>query len=190
MPSGQSIPGLLIFDYLRAFHTGKAIDDNLGIRRPTITNHSWGYAIAANSETFPNGFSIADIIEIQYQGVIYNSSNPGPSGWNIYGIEVDFGIGQYKTKFPVNYTSVNADVEDAIKDGVVIISAAGNDNFNVVRDGEVDWNNYVRISGVNGGTQLYYNRGSSPASSPNVISVGAVSKYANCLLYTSDAADE
>ena len=42
MPSGQTLPALLVFDYLRAFHSNKTIDDNLGIRRPTITNHSWG----------------------------------------------------------------------------------------------------------------------------------------------------
>ena len=179
MPSGQSLPGLLVFDYLRAFHSNKTIDDNLGIRRPTITNHSWGYGIKADSETFPNGFTVNDIIEIQYRGVIYNASNPGPSGWNSYGIELDFGVGQFKTKFPVNVTSINADVEDAIADGVVIVAAAGNDNFNTVLDTEADWNNFVRITGLNGGAPIYFNRGSSPASSPNAISVGAVSKYPN-----------
>ena len=179
MPSGQSLPGLLVFDYLRAFHSNKTIDDNLGIRRPTITNHSWGYGIKADSETFPNGFTVNDIIEIQYRGVIYNASNPGPSGWNSYGIELDFGVGQFKTKFPVNVTSINADIEDAIADGVVIVAAAGNDNFNTVLDGEADWNNFVRITGLNGGAPIYFNRGSSPASSPNAISVGAVSKYPN-----------
>ena len=130
MPSGQTLPALLIFDYLRAFHSNKTIDDNLGIRRPTITNHSWGYGIPVDPETFPNGITINDIIEIQYRGVIYNASNPGPSGWNSYGIELDFGIGQFKNTFPLNLTSINADVEDAIADGVVIVAAAGNDNFN------------------------------------------------------------
>ncbi|BCU93911.1 MAG: hypothetical protein CM15mV3_1970 [Caudoviricetes sp.] len=28
-----------------------------------------------------------------------------------------------------------------------IVAAAGNDNFNVVLDGEADWNNFVRITG-------------------------------------------
>ena len=179
MPSGQNLPALLIFDYLRAFHSNKTIDDNLGIRRPTITNHSWGYGITADPETFPNGITVNDIIEIQYRGVIYNASNPGPSGWNSYGIELDFGIGQFKTTFPLNLTSINADVEDAIADGVVIVAAAGNENFNTVLDGEADWNNFVRITGISGGAPIYYNRGSSPASSPNAISVGAVSKYPN-----------
>ena len=179
MPSGQSLPGLLVFDYLRAFHSNKTIDDNLGIRRPTVTNHSWGYGITANSETFPNGFDISDIIEINYGGVIYDANNPGPSGWNIYGIEMDFGIGQYKLRFPFHYTAINADIEDAIADGVVIVAAAGNNNFNVVKDTSVDWNNFVRINGVSGGNPIYFNRGSSPGSAENAISVGAVSKYAN-----------
>ena len=134
---------------------------------------------SADSETFPTGFTINDIIEIQYRGIIYNASNPGPSGWNSYGIELDFGIGRTKTVFPVHYTAINADIEDAIADGVVIVMAAGNDNFNVVLDGEADWNNFVRITGLQGGAPIYYNRGSSPASSPNAISVGAVSKYPN-----------
>ena len=40
--SGQSMPALLIFDYLRAFHLNKAVNPETGFRNPTITNHSYG----------------------------------------------------------------------------------------------------------------------------------------------------
>ena len=43
MPSGQSLPAMLIFDYLRAFHRYKPINPTTGKRNPTVCNHSWGY---------------------------------------------------------------------------------------------------------------------------------------------------
>tara|TARA_B100002019_G_scaffold54771_1_gene46885 strand:- start:51 stop:2291 length:2241 start_codon:yes stop_codon:yes gene_type:complete len=178
MPSGQSIPGLLIFDYLRAFHANKPVDDDLGFRRPTVTNHSWGYAINASND-FPSGIPLANLTQIEYQGVIYNSSNPGPSGWNWFGIETDFGIGKFKRKFPYRYAAIDADVEDAIADGIVIVVAAGNDNFHMVRDGDPNWNNNVIIQGAAGNQPIFFNQGSSPGSAPNAINVGSISKYSN-----------
>ena len=67
MPSGQTLPGLFLFDYLRAFHANKPIDDDLGHRNPTISNHSWGYSYSNMPETFDGGININDITEIFYQ---------------------------------------------------------------------------------------------------------------------------
>ena len=117
---GTAVPTLLIFDYLRAFHRNKPINLETGSRNPTITNHSWGYS--SNLEgVYDNGISISDIGSVTYRGTVYSSSNPPPGGWSMNGLEGDFGLSQWKRQFPYNYTALNADVEDAIEDGVVII---------------------------------------------------------------------
>ena len=92
------------------------------------------------------------------------------------GLEQDFGLGATKTEFNYHYAAVNADVEDAIEDGVVIIGAAGNNDFYMTSiestdPSYVDWNNAVKFNGV---PDLYFQRGSSPNNAKGVINVGAI----------------
>ena len=172
---GQNMPALLLFDYLRAFHRKKKINPVTGFKNPTVTNHSWGYSIGTSLENaFEPAITTADIIEINYQGVQYDVNNPNPSGWTMAGIEADFGIGATKWKIPSNITSVNADVYDAIQDGIVIISSAGNSNFHAVYPSDPHYNNYVRFNGYNSNSPVYFNRGSSPSSADDCIMVGAL----------------
>mgnify|MGYP001194615351 CR=1 FL=1 len=172
---GTAVPVLLMFDYLRAFHRYKPINKAIGSRNPTITNHSWGYG--SNLESlFDSGISIGDVGSVVYRGTTYSSSNPNPSGWTMTGLERDFGISAFKRKFNFHYAAINADVEDAIEDGVVVIGAAGNNDFYMASSDPtdpsyVDWNNTVFLNGA--GT-LYFQRGSSPCNAPGVINVGAV----------------
>ena len=171
---GTPITPLIAFDYLRAFHRYKAINPDTGMRNPTVTNHSWGYSSDLRN-AFENGFSISDYGSVVFRGTTYSSTNPNPSGWSLSGLEKDFGLSQWKRMFNYHYTAVNADVEDAIEDGVVIIGAAGNNDFygcvpESSHESYVDWNNRVFI--VNSGT-YYYNRGSSPNNAKGVICVGA-----------------
>ena len=175
MPSGQTLPTLLLYDYLRAFHRKKPINPVTGYKNPTISNHSWGYSTETSLEAeFPAGIAIGNVVEVNYQGVQYNSSNPNPSGWTMAGLETDFGIAPNKWSIPVTLTSVNADVEDAIEDGIVIVCAAGNDNFHVVPQGDANYNNFVIFQGYNSNAPIYFNRGMSPASAPNAIMVGSL----------------
>jgi len=172
---GTAVPSLLIFDYLRAFHNNKAINLETGSRNPTITNHSWGWSSNLSS-IFDNGISIGDIGSVVYRGTTYSSSNPPPGGWNMTGLENTFGISQWKRKFNYHYAAINADVEDAIEDGVVIIGSAGNNDFYMpsvdpTAESYVDWNNTIFFTGV--GT-LYFQRGSSPCNAKGVINVGAI----------------
>ena len=175
MPSGQNLQPLLLYDYLRAFHKKKSINPVTGYKNPTISNHSWGYSTETSLEAeFPTGIVIGNVVEVNYRGVQYNASNPNPSGWTMAGLEIDFGIAPTKWSIPVTLTSVNADVEDAIEDGIVIICAAGNDNFHVVPQGDQDYNNFVIFQGYNSNAPIYFNRGMSPASAPNAIMVGSL----------------
>ena len=167
--SGQQFPPLLIFDYLRAFHLNKTINPSTGKRNPTITNHSYGGIIP-----MPNGnLTFEDVTAVQYQGVVYNSGNPGPSGWTQAGLEADFGVRFGVDVYPSWSAAVSADVIDAIADGVVIIGAAGNDNLLFETVNGPNWNNLLQVSGV--GT-FYYMRGGWPNSPDSgSINVGALS---------------
>ena len=171
---GTPVSPLIAFDYLRAFHRYKAINTATGQRNPTVTNHSWGYSSDLRN-AFENGFSISDFGSVTFRGTVYSSNNPNPSGWNMGGLEKDFGLSQWKRMFNYHYNAINADVEDAVEDGVVIIGAAGNNDFyscvpESTHDSYLDFDNRVFIQ--NSGT-YYYNRGSSPNNAKGVICVGA-----------------
>ena len=170
---GTPVPTLLIFDYLRAFHRYKAVNPTTGRRNPTVTNHSWGTLYEWES------WNINDIVQIVWRGSTY-SSTPGfsnPSGWTLNGIEADFGIAQSKSLIPRLSPSMNADIEDAIEDGVVIIAAAGNsDCYSVPQqnpDGtqHQDYDNYIWFNNQSPNT-FEFCRGSSPGCAKGVITVG------------------
>jgi hypothetical protein len=169
-PSGQQFPALLIFDYLRAFHLNKPINPETGYRNPTITNHSYGGIIP-----MPNGnLTFADVTSVLYQGTIYNADNPGPSGWTESGVESDFGVRFGVDVYPSYSPAINADVIDAIEDGVVIIGAAGNDNLFFETTNGPNWNNFLQVSGVG---VFPYMRGGWPNSPDSgSINVGALSR--------------
>ena len=172
------VPNLLEFDYLRAFHRYKAINPETGRRNATVTSHSWGFGYDY-SEDFPLGFSIQDIGAIVYRGTTYNSSNPGPSGWSMEGIQADFGFSYTHTEIPSHYVAMAEDAKDAVEDGIIVIAAASNDNLMAVPQIDPttgathqDWNNSVNLSGIG---SRYYNRGSAPSSGEGVICVGSIS---------------
>ena len=170
---GTKVPTLLMFDYLRAFHRYKAVNPTTGRRNPTVTNHSWGTLVDLES------WNINDIVQIVWRGSTYASTAGfnNPSGWTLNGIEADFGIAQSKTRIPLSYASINADVEDAIADGVVVISSAGNSDcysvpqYNPDGSQHQDYDNYIWFSNQSPNTYNFC-RGSSPASAQGVISVG------------------
>jgi len=182
--TGTAVPALLIYDYLRAFHQKKTVNNTTGFKNPTITNHSWGYGYDLTSENLLNHaapITIGEISSITYGGVTYTSINPNPSGWTMAGVEADFGIGANKMDIPADYAALRADVEDAIAEGIVIIGAAGNDNFHMVSDTDPNWDNFIKFNTV---SNIFFNRGSSPVNAKNVIKVGALSNHHNFLRAT------
>ena len=174
--TGTPVPGLLIFDYIRAFHRSKTVNPDTGIKNPTVVNNSWSTVYNLTTILEKSSLNISDITAVNYRGITYNSSNPNPSGWDWAGLERDFGFASNKMKLNANNTSINADIEDAIAEGIVMVASAGNNNFHCVPDGDVDYYNTVSISGL--GT-IYYNRGSAPSNSGNTICVGALSSHGN-----------
>jgi subtilisin family serine protease len=119
----------------------------------------------------------SDITNISYNGDTYNSNNPGPSGWTESGVEKDFGVRFGLESYPKYSAALAADVLDAVEDGIIVIGAAGNENLNMVRPTDIEWNNTVFISGLG---NIFYNRGGSPntADSGSII-VGNLSNFSD-----------
>ena len=169
------VGSLLLFDYLRAFHKYKPINPETGKRNPTITNHSWGYRYDLTDYGYDANTTVplSDVNWVEWNGVTYSSSNPNPSGWTWDGIEADFGIRKSTNNYiPSHYAALNADIEDAIEDGIVVICAAGNDNYYIAEEGDPEWNNKLYIQGLGG--WVYMNRGGSPSGTRGAINVGSL----------------
>lgn len=167
------VGSLLVFDYLRAFHRYKPINPETGKRNPTITNHSWGYSYDTTTWGYDGPIPIGDVNWIEWNGVTYSAANPNPSGWTWEGIEADFGVRENASRIPAHYAALNADIEDAIDDGVVVIAAAGNENYYIAEEGDPEWDNKVYFQGAGG--WIYMNRGGSPSGTRGMINVGALS---------------
>ena len=101
-------------------------------------------------------------------------SNPNPSGWTIAGLAQDFGV-DGTTKLNAPYAALEADCEDAINDGIILVGAAGNNNQLMVDQTDNRYGSVVAIGGSN--YPMY--QGSAPVNSPQFISVGAISNYAD-----------
>ncbi len=80
-----------------------------------------------------------------------------------------------------------ADVEDMIADGIIVVGAGGNDGSTAAREGELDFDNHMKLGlqrNADGTitnwsasimpTPYYYNRGSAPGSVTGAICVGAM----------------
>lgn len=86
-----------------------------------------------------------------------------------------YGLLQNGALAPYRDPALDADVVDAISEGIIFVGSAGNGGFKVNRTSDVDYNNYF----VDNGEDFYYHRGASPATShPDIICVGAYNSFA------------
>jgi hypothetical protein len=154
---------LYIFDYLRAFHKNKTVNITTGKRNPTITNHSWGYSY--------DDIQLSSITSVTYRGVTTAVSGTDAAKKTILeanGVPVPGST--YLYRMPYTYAALNADVADALADGVIVVAAAGNSFWNSAYSGDQDYNNSIR----SGGFDYVHSQGSSPAVAPGVVVVGNV----------------
>lgn len=176
-PSGQSISDTILFDYIRAFHLTKPINSVTGRKNPTIVNCSWGFIYNGYiSSAYPGGWSFSDLTTVVYDGVTYDSNNPGPSGWTEVGVEADFGISPYKNYMQyINY--LDYELEECRDDGVIIVASAGNFNNEAVRQNNIGFSDYF-VLGSSQAT-VYYRTGGSPSVNTGCICVGALSNQSD-----------
>jgi subtilisin family serine protease len=156
---------LVLFDYIRYWHKNKDINPSTGRRNPTIVNNSWGYSLSTN-------FPLGDIFQVMYRGTITPLSGlPNPIKKQTLeqnGVPVPFD--DYLYRVPARYSALDADVQDAINDGVLMIGSAGNSYWNCSVNTQQDWDNFIVVSGQ----QIFHSRGSSPAAAGNSICVGSI----------------
>lgn len=146
------------FNLIRGFHNNKTATAT-GYKRPTVVNMSWGYFKIYENITGGN-----------YRGTPWTATTPQ----SLYGmVSTIYNRITSPTRYyhPVRVASVDADIEDCIDAGVILIAAAGNDAHKIDVSSGTDYNNYYTdsVSGV-----TYYHQGATPASRYNVITVGSV----------------
>ena len=151
-----------LWDYLRHFHKNKAVNPATGRRNPTITNHSWGYSY--------NDINLSSVTSVTYRGTTTAVSGTDAQKkvtLEDNGVPVPFNT--FLDDIPARVAAVDADIQDAIADGVIVISSAGNSYWNCDTSGGNDYNNYIDVGGV-----LYHSRGATPGAADNVICVGSI----------------
>jgi hypothetical protein len=161
----NGVSGTLLIDYIRAFHAAKSINPETGRRNPTICNHSWGYGY--------NPIAISSITSVVFQGATINGPFTAVQ-LNGYGIFTATVNGTPSALAPARVTSVDADMVDAIADGIIMIGAAGNDYTKIDVIGGTDYDNrFVSTFGY------FYHRGSTPTAATGCICVGAINSLVN-----------
>lgn len=140
-------------DHVRQWHNSKTNG------RPTITNNSYNWGAS---------FYAQDVTSVYYRGQTYNGPFTATS-IRQYGIPTSSN--GYIYRIPAQNAAMDADMADAVADGIINIVAAGNSNFKIVPSGHQDYNNYL----IYNGATYYYNRAPSPGI--NGIVVGATNIY-------------
>jgi hypothetical protein len=157
---------LYIYDYVREFHKTKPINTTTGRRNPTIVNNSWGYAYTT--------LFLSNITQLNYRGNVISVSGTDEqkkATLETYGIPVASSNALVRT--PARYAALDADVEDAIADGVIFVGSSGNSYWNANTESDLDYNNSFLYGGGYNET-VYPMRGSTPTASGTSICVGAI----------------
>jgi len=143
---------------IRIFHSLKSVTST-GYKRPTIVNMSWEY------------YKIYENIT----GGVYRGTP-----WTATTLQSLYGMvstiynkvsGQTRYYHPLRVASVDADLQDCINAGVIMVAAAGNDAHKIdVSTGPDYDNSYTNsVDGIQ-----YYHRGGTPNNTAGVITVGSV----------------
>jgi hypothetical protein len=153
------------WDYVRAWHNNKPINPATGRRNPTVTNHSYGSSLEFGTGDF------GEVTRVNYRGTDFN---PGRS--LTVGELQDRGFYTSDTtpEVPYYFTSRQADIQDSINDGMIVVAAAGNEYWKTVNSSDQDYNNifYATYFGFN--YTWFLNRGTGAvAGYAPVITVGA-----------------
>jgi len=161
-PDGWTV---YLFDFVRAWHNSKPINPITGRRNPTVTNNSWGYSYS--------NISLSTITSVTYRGATTDLTGLTTPQKKIQlennGVPVPASTYLYRP--PARSAALDADIADAIEDGIIVVASAGNSYWYTTDDPDhPDYNNSIDVGGV-----LYHSNGSSPGAAPGVICVGALS---------------
>jgi len=193
-------------DYIRAFHNSKPVNPKTGRKNPTIVNLSWRLA----------GTFFGKMSSINYRNQTYNNV----STFTVNYLRDTFHLNCFKPSSVVEVINgvtvsrpptsdemsvyyngqditIEYDIMDAIKDGIIFVGAAGNEIIYMSLVGDQDYNNRICFtpSGSPVPTCIYFSRPASPSGAvdwsrngiPNVICVGASDSLSqDCKAYYSN----
>ena len=167
----NTLSSSLIWDYIRQWHNTKAINPATGRRNPTITNNSYGSGFTMGED----GWGL--ITAIDYRGVDFSP------GRDLTQAELQArGCYAPNVNVSVPYFSISrqADLQDAIDDGIIIVASAGNDSWKTVNSADQDYDNTftATLSGTEYTLRLHRGTLSGAGYAP-VINVGAQSNDVN-----------
>lgn len=134
-------------DYVREFHKNKPINPLTGVKNPTVMNNSWGYRL--------NGITESSISSVYYRGVTYTRPSTGWTTADLNTFRIRTGAA-----LPTQNAGTDADMIEAMNEGVIIVASAGNSYWYEDVPGGPDYDNYMIYSGVS----YYIHRGSSPGA--------------------------
>ena len=135
-----------LWDYIREWHNTKPINPDTGRRNPTISNHSYGGSYTKDSLITSGPYD--GLGAMRYRGVITDEYNTNGSDLSDAQLEAR-GINvpaNGNWSVPAYSTAIEADVQDAQADGVIVVSAAGNSSQKITLSGDQDYDNlgYLR----------------------------------------------
>lgn len=74
-------------------------------------------------------------------------------------------------RIPARVAAMDADIEDAIAEGIILVGAAGNGRWKHDIPGGLDWDNTFQMNNRYPGETYYYMRGTSPTANDSTISI-------------------
>jgi hypothetical protein len=156
-----------VWDYVRAWHNSKPINSDTGRRNPTITNNSYGSSIQYGVGDF------GAVTRAVYRGVDFD---PGRSLTTAELQARGFYATSTQPTVPYYFTSREADLQDAMDDGIIVVVSAGNDYWKTVNSSDQDYGNVFYATYLGSNFVWYSNRGTgSGAGYTPTINVGATS---------------
>ena len=181
------------FDDIRTWHNNKTNGN------PTVINNSWigynrHYWSVINYPT-TGVTTYWNLDTVHYRGTTYTNVDQSTAA--------SFGIvnvqSYYRHFATMPNIALDADLQDCMSDGIIVVCAANNFNQYYTQDpSHPDYNNYIIHSKTGGypyatfdtnNAPFYYARGGSPACTPGVICVGNASSNqpSNYRPYISDS---
>lgn len=169
----NSLSSALMWDYIREWHNTKPINTETGRRNPTITNNSYGSTIKSRATAGTDGYTTGVPTSVTYRGTTFA---PGRELTQAELQARGFYAPSLTMTIPYYFSSREADMQDAIDDGIIIVASAGNASWRTVNSSDQDYNNSFKMA-YNGSTfdwWLHRGTGSGAGYAP-VINVGATS---------------
>lgn len=160
-----------LWDYVRYFHNNKPINATTGRRNPTIMNNSWGY-------NYNSPLWLEYTTSVNYRGTSTSLTGTDAEKKAVLESKRVPVIGDYEgelylQKLPGRIAGVDADIQDLIDDGIIVVGSAGNDYWPMDVSGGEDYDNTITNT-LPSPTVWDTGKGATPGAADNVICVGNI----------------